>query len=291
MNDPDCVAFLQWALPRLRTRWADFRKVRRRVCKRIGRRLRELALADLDAYRLLLEREPAEWAHLDACRRVTISRFFRDRGLFQQLGRRVLPALARAAEARGEGLLRAWSAGCASGEEPYTLRLQWDFMLQAEFPGLRLRVTATDGDPALIERARRANFAPGSLRDLPPGWRERAFEERGGTLQLRPELLRDVELRRQDIRSRAPAGPFDLVLCRNLVFTYFEPSLQLEILDRTIRRMYPGAALILGRHESLPPGVRELEPWAGIGGVYRRLGTGTEECWPSPAPNAADSTT
>jgi chemotaxis protein methyltransferase CheR len=80
MSDSQCVVFLQWALPRLRVRWAGFRKVRRQVCRRVWRRARELGLADLVAYRAYLEEHPEEWALLDSMARITISRFYRDRG-------------------------------------------------------------------------------------------------------------------------------------------------------------------------------------------------------------------
>src|SRR5438477_9810042 len=127
----DCVEFLQWALPRLRMRWDGFRKVRRQVCRRIERRSRELGLTDLAAYRDYLERRPDEWARLDALCRVTISRFYRDRETFAALEQEVLPALAR-----GGAEIEVWSAGCASGEEPYTLALLW----KLELARLSLRI-------------------------------------------------------------------------------------------------------------------------------------------------------
>jgi hypothetical protein len=79
MQDAECVALLRWALPRLGLRWPGFRKVRRQVCKRINRRIKELGLADVAAYREHLERVPEEWPRLDALCRITISRFYRDR--------------------------------------------------------------------------------------------------------------------------------------------------------------------------------------------------------------------
>jgi len=82
MTDLECILFLQWALPRLRLRWARFRKVRRQVCKRISSRMRELELPDTAAYRSFLEAHPAEWPLLDSLCRVTISRFCRDCAVF-----------------------------------------------------------------------------------------------------------------------------------------------------------------------------------------------------------------
>ena len=111
MTDADCVVLLQWALPKLGLRWAGFRNVRGQVCKRIRRRIDELALADAASYRDRLEAEPAEWEVLRGFCGVTISRFYRDRGVWDALGDEVLPAAAAAAMASGEHELWCWSVG------------------------------------------------------------------------------------------------------------------------------------------------------------------------------------
>src|SRR5260370_17006516 len=94
MDNRDCTTFLQWALPQRNLRWPGFRKVRRQVCKRLKRRIRELGLDDLAAYRRRLEADPAEWHAFDECCHITISRFFRDRGVFEVLPNNVPPHLA-----------------------------------------------------------------------------------------------------------------------------------------------------------------------------------------------------
>jgi chemotaxis protein methyltransferase CheR len=154
VTDADCVAFLQWALPQLGLRWTGYRKVRARVCKRVARRMRQLGLPDAAAYRARLEGGPAEWRALAALCPIPISRFYRDREVFDCLGAEVLPALAHAALARGTPRLECWSAGCASGEEPCTLALQWDLQLAARFPGVAFRVLRTDIDARLLDTAR-----------------------------------------------------------------------------------------------------------------------------------------
>ena len=138
MKDSDCVEFLQWSLSRLRMRWQGFRKVRGQVCKRIERRLHELGLPDVAAYRMFLETNDDEWAMLDSLCNITISRFYRDREVFRFLEQEVLVTLSDDALARGESVLRCWSIGCASGEEPYTLALLWDLVMARRFPALSL---------------------------------------------------------------------------------------------------------------------------------------------------------
>lgn len=80
-----CVAFLKWCLPQLGLRWRGFSKVHRLVCKRLGRRLAELGLAELSQYQTWLAAHKDEWAHLQAILRIPISRFYRDRDVFQAI--------------------------------------------------------------------------------------------------------------------------------------------------------------------------------------------------------------
>jgi chemotaxis protein methyltransferase CheR len=272
MTDAECTAFLQWALPQLGRRWPGYRKVRRLVAKRLGRRLRELGLADIDAYRRRLEAQPAEWTALDALLGIPISRFWRDRGVFESIGRDVLPALARAAIDAGRSTLDAWSAGCASGEEPYTLAMLWQLRVHSAFPRLQLRVAATDCNAVLLERARIGCYEASSLKELPADLRAAAFETRDARWCVRPEL-RAVEFLRQDLRETMPAGPFDLVLLRNVVATYYAPDVQSAIIQRIADRMRPGGALVLGVHESLPQGSEAFAHWPDVRGTYRRLGS------------------
>ncbi|HWT24031.1 MAG TPA: CheR family methyltransferase [Solirubrobacteraceae bacterium] len=269
-EDERCVAFLQWALPHLGLQWAGYRKVRRQVCRRLRRRLRELEAPDLDAYRDHLAAHPEEWAALDALTPITISRFHRDRGVFERLERDVLPGLA-AAGRRDRDVLRAWSAGCASGEEPYTLALLWNEALARRFPALRLEILATDVEPAMLRRARAATYGAGSLRELPEPLRHRGFTPAGAGWRLRAEHRDLVTLAEHDLRGPAPAGPFDLVLCRNVAFTYLAPAGRRAVLTALTGALRPGGALVIGLHESLPDPHPGLEPWPGARAIHRRV--------------------
>ena len=139
MADAECVAFLQEALPRLGLRWQGFRKVHGQVCKRLRRRMNELGIEGFAAYRKRLDTHPEEWTVLDGLTHITISRFFRDKSIFEALERRVLPDIAARAEAE-KRQARFWSAGCASGEEPYTLKILWDLAVAPAFPGVECSV-------------------------------------------------------------------------------------------------------------------------------------------------------
>lgn len=268
MTDADCVAFLQWALPRLGLRWEGYRKVRAQVCKRIARRQRELGLADVAAYRDYLDTHRAEWPLLQSLCAVTISRFYRDRDVFDRLTDTVLPALAIAAQRRDADQIKVWSIGCASGEEPYSLALAW--RLVASVPNMGFRILATDVDATVLERARIGCYTGGSLKLLPPAWRAQAFEARGAQWCLRAKFREGIEFRQDDVQDHMPGETFDLILCRNLAFTYFDAAGQRATLDGVSQRLQSGGALVLGTHEALPADPR-YAPWPAIRpcGIYR----------------------
>jgi len=268
MDDAACTAFLQWALPQMRMRWAGYRKVRKQVCKRIGRWLHELGLSDAEAYRGYLARHPSEWSTLDSLCPITISRFYRDADVFDHLERDVLPWLARRAVAGRSPLVRAWSIGCSGGEEPYTLSLIWDFSTASQAPGVEFAILATEVSGEALERARKACYPETCLSTLPPRWVDSAFERVDGRYCLRPLHRSRVTFALQDIRQATPEDCFDLILCRNLVLTYFEEDLQRELLPRILARLAPGGAFVIGRKERLPAG---FPPGAGQPplGIYR----------------------
>jgi chemotaxis protein methyltransferase CheR len=268
--DPEGIRFLQWCLPRLGLRWPGFRKVRKRVYRRIARRIQELGLPGISAYRSHLDTHAGEWAILDGLCRIPISRFYRDRGVFQHLEEEVLPELQTLAVARGETELRCWSIGCASGEEPYTLAILWRLGPGPRVPDLRLSVLATDVDPENLARARRGCYARSSLKDLPPAYFEQAFVPAAQEWRLGEAYREDVTFAEQDVRRTAPPGPFHLVLCRYVAFTYFDESRQREVLRTIVERLVPGGALVIGSIESLPDGVPGLEVWSAKSRVYRR---------------------
>ena len=236
-------------------RWAGYRRVRRQVCRRVKKRLRVLNLPGVADYRSFLLAHPEEWQTLDGLCRISISRFYRNQGVFQHVEQALMPMLERRMLARGATGLRIWSIGCASGEEPYTLALLCAFRRQSG--SYRTEIVATDADARLLERARRGCYPRSSLREIPTAWYT-AFEEKDHGFCIKPEYRAMVEFQKQDIRTKTAGGVFDLILCRNLAFTYFALGLQSGIAKRLAQALVAGGYLLLGTHETLPETVSVL---------------------------------
>ncbi len=131
------------------------------------------------------------------------------------------------------------------------------------------------GEPkylVVIDLDTNACYEFGSLKDLPESWRDRVFAREDDAYCLKPEYKRNIEFLEQDIRREQPTDPFDLVLCRNLVFTYFDDARQLKVLSRIVGAMHDDAALVIGAHEKLPEGAKGLLMWFDKQRIYRNSG-------------------
>ena len=243
MFDPEADAFLAWALPRRGLRWHGFRRNRRQVYRRLHARIHALGLETTSAYRAYLENHAEEWRELEHLCRVTISRFARDGAIWRTLLDEVLRHLA------SSSTVSAWSAGCGAGEEPYTLAIAWFVEVESAVP---IDILATDIDDIQLARAAAGRFPSGALRELPDAWRRAAFDDQ---LCVRAPFRAPIRFVHHDLRSPPPAaGPFDLVLCRNLAFSYFDEATQRAVASSFRAVMRTGGVLVVGLDESLPSG-------------------------------------
>lgn len=257
---PGFEEFLEETLPPLGLSPVAHR--RRNIRRRLRRRMEDLGFHEFRRYLEYLKRTPEEVGVLRSLLPVTISRFYRNRSVFDLLANRVLPELAE----RGSPV-RAWTAGCASGEEAYSLRMAWD-ELPADKPPLSL--LATDIDPDCLARAGEGVYRESSLRELPAPLREKYFTRDGDAFRLHGELKGTVEFRRCDLLSEEPPGRFDLILCRNCAFTYFSEDSRLVAARALVSALSPGGWLVLGRSEKLPnAALPHFEPLSPAEKIYR----------------------
>lgn len=268
----DFEEFLKWALPQLGLRWQGFEDVYGQVAKRLRDRMAAVGVGDLESYRDYIEEHPDEWRRVDACCRITISRFYRDPEVFDALRALVLPQLAERAREAGRTEIRAWSAGAASGEEPYTLKMYWKLDVGEVFGDIQMPIVASEAFPHMIDRARQAVYPDSSLKDLPEDWRREAFEEVRGGFRLEGEFRSGVAFVQHDIRQGPPRElqtPVDLILCRYLAFTYFDEAAQREFLEKIRPALRDGGFLVIGKDETLPEPSPEFEPVDATDSVYR----------------------
>jgi chemotaxis protein methyltransferase CheR len=240
--------FLRTTLPHLGLRWRRFRS--KSIRKRIIGRLNELGLHSFSQYQsYILEKEEERW-FLTGLLTVTISRFWRNASLFEALANTWLPAvLSRMPENEP---LRIWSAGCASGEEPYSLLILW--LESFAGSGRELRLLASDSDSHCLERAQQARYPASSFREMPLHLRQEYCTNEKGTFSLRKDLSQRIEWFQHNLIWEPPPLNNHLIFCRNSVYTYFTDSLQQEVTRRFHQAIAPKGLLVVGRKDRLPQG-------------------------------------
>ena len=247
-DDEDLHAFLD----RVRERTGlDFSAYKRAtIVRRLQRRMAAAGAATLPDYRRYMERHPEELQRLVASFLIKVTEFFRDPELFTYLRDRVLPGLVSEARERGE--LRIWSAGCATGEEAYTLAMLVSDLLGEDAEELPVRIFATDIASDAVEFARRGIYTQAALEGLPPDFVERHFTPVDGAFEVRKQVRSLVVFGEHDLGNRAPFPRIDLVLCRN-VLIYFTPELQRRALQLFAFSLRQGGYLALGKAETVSP--------------------------------------
>lgn len=239
------------------------------VYGRLARRLRALRLQSFAEYRELLDQDGGQEI-VQFCNAITtnLTAFFREPHHFDYLRDQVLAPMIAGAQRR----LRIWSAGCSTGEEPYSLAMT---LLEA-IPDLRrwdVKILATDLDSDVLERGRRGVYAEDRLKSMTLQRRSRFFEERrehdGAYYEVIPELKALITFKQLNLMHPFPMkGPLDAIFCRNVVI-YFDKDTQRELFGRICQLQRPGNLLFLGHSESL---FKVSEDYALIGKtVYRRV--------------------
>jgi chemotaxis protein methyltransferase CheR len=219
------------------------------VYSRLTRRLRQLRLATFRDYIALLEGDAApELEEFTNAITTNLTSFFREKHHFDYLNESVFPELQkRNAVSRR---LRIWSAGCSTGEEPYSLAITLQESM-ARFRGWDVRILATDLDSRVVSFANAGDYSPERLVRISPVQR-RWFVDRDATkVSVREELKALVAFRRLNLLDHWPfRGPFDIIFCRNVVI-YFDKPTQRTLFNRMADLQRDGDHLFIGHSESL----------------------------------------
>lgn len=209
--------------------------------------------------------ETLVWATVEALAS-TETQFFRDRTPFQQIANEVLPALAR----NGRQTVKAWCAGCSTGQEPYSLA-----MLAEEERGkhgpMGMDITGTDLSERCLEKAMAGIYTQFEVqRGLPSRLLVKYFDKVDDNWVLASRIRQQVRMQRQNLLTEVRgSGPYDLILCRNVV-SAFDASTARTVLEQIAGTLAPDGYLIMGAYETSAHHTPAFRPVPGLHGLYVR---------------------
>lgn len=248
--------------------WAGYRRVRKGVKKRIHRHMQRLGCRDIAAYLSLLENQADCRHECELLMSVSISRFFRDRHLWQMLENRWLPDIITGNPWR----IDVWSAGCACGEEVYSFKIIWQRLKTRINPLPSLEILATDRHPQYIQKARSGIYNRSSLREVTADERSRFFERCQGSKQfsIKKELKSEIHWEICELPTESTGSIFQIIFLRNNILTYCRQADQIRALESMLNCLAPGGLFIIGCHETLPGASGVLSPLAECSYVYQK---------------------
>lgn len=222
-------------------------------------------------YAGILDTDPIEYDRLVETLTINVSKFFRNPETFACLASKVLPEL----WVSTSPLIRVWSAGCATGEEPYSLAVL--FREHALASGddsrlSRLRIIGTDVDQVAVSTASRGRYTEAAFADTAPAVREKYFPLENGLHSVAPEIRNLVAFERRDmLDGGGPGGRLHMIVCRNVII-YFRRETQERLFDHFHDLLLPGGFLVLGKVETLLGKSREaFAPVSARERIFRRV--------------------
>jgi two-component system CheB/CheR fusion protein len=255
-NDPKFEALLEYLS---RTRGFDFTGYKRSsLARRVRKRMEVVNLTDFTDYMDYLEVHPEEFAQLFNTILINVTSFFRDIEAWNYLAAEIVPLILKANP--NNGPVRVWSAGCASGQEAYSLAMVLAEALGEEAFLHRVKIYASDVDEEALAQARAASYKAHEMESVPEEYRKKYFIPQGDRFVFRADLRRAIIFGRHDLVQDAPISRLDLLVCRNTLM-YLNAETQERILVRFHFALKDTGFLFLGRAEMLlthddlfPPG-------------------------------------
>jgi len=215
------------------------------IRRRIELRMRCLGISNLSEYFRYLKTNESEIEELVNVIAINVTEFMRDRTPFEFFMHKILPELSSK-----KRILRFWSAGCANGEEAYSIAIA----ILETLPNCAFSVYATDIDEDSLEKAREGVYSKEQLKNLSLELREKYFEKVGEQFRVKDAVRRHVKFRRHDLTSQEPVTKYlDAIFCRN-VMIYFTEEQKEKVLRDFYEALNPGGYLIIGKSESIPKG-------------------------------------
>ena len=218
------------------------------LMRRVVKRMQMINVTGFDEYLDYLQVHQEEFASLFNTILINVTSFFRDPEVWETLRDEIVPVLLETR--KDDGPIRVWSAGCASGQEPYSLAMLFAESVGAEALRDRVRIYATDADEDALSQARAAIYSPRQVTDVPEPLLSKYFGSMSGNFVVNRDIRRAVIFGRHDLLQDAPISRVDLLLCRNTLM-YFNSEAQARIVQRLYFSLNPAGYAILGRAEML----------------------------------------
>ncbi len=226
--------------------------------RKINNRTAFLKTLDAQSYIRYLELHPEELITLIDLLTINVSRFFRNALTFELIAKKILPAIIAKKIKAGDPSLRVWSAGCAKGEEPYSIAILINEIMEKEKNDFDINIFATDINKKILQKAREGIYHFDQIKGIKHGLLCKYFTIKDDTYLLNSKIKKKVNFSFYDVidpRTYVPPesvfGNFDLVLCRNLLI-YFKKERQSIIFDKLYRSLAKNGCLVLGKAEKLP---------------------------------------
>ena len=231
-------------------RGLDLSQYREKCLKRrIDVRVRATGVHTYLEYMGVLRRDPLEYDRLFDALTINVTNFFRDKSAYRVIEETVIPELITSKKREGKRIIRVWSAGCASGEEPYSMAILLQKVLGDRISDFLVAIHATDIDKSSLEKARRAEYGANTFSGVDEKILKRYFN-RNLKYRLKEGIKQMVKFKQHDLISDRPLGHLDIILCRN-VLIYFSRDLQVKLFNKFYEGLNRGGYLILGKTESL----------------------------------------
>ncbi|HHV24952.1 MAG: protein-glutamate O-methyltransferase CheR [Methanosarcina sp.] len=218
--------------------------------RRINVRIRATNSESYGAYLKHLKKNSQEYEFLINALTVNVSEFFRNPETFRIIEKEIIPCIVKY---RSESLIRSiriWSAGCAAGEEAYSLAILLHRVLKSDINNYRIRIIGTDIDTQSLEKARKGVYSKNSLKNLDPSIKEHYFVKQGDAYQIIDELKNLMQFKRHDLISGSKNNRFDLIICRN-VMIYFKKEIQEQLQLNFYQGLENGGFFVIGKSETL----------------------------------------
>jgi chemotaxis protein methyltransferase CheR len=229
----------------------DCRKFKENYLKRrIRVRMFARSLNTYGEYLRLLKRDPDEYSYLIDDITINVTQFFRDPEVFGLLEKEIIPLLIYNKVKQNRRVIRFWSAGCASGEEPYSIAIILKELLGEEYDNFLVSVYGTDIDNDCLRTARQGVYLERQLENVHLQYRKKFFKKLGDNYSLSEEIKDMVRFKNLDLFTDIKTAHYDVILCRNVII-YFNKDMQNKLFEKFYYSLNEGGYLVIGKTETL----------------------------------------